>query len=75
MAINGSQFISESWVKKLAHYKIKISMTGRGRFYDNAYIERLWKAFKYEGSYLYQWNAVEELKYNIGIIMKDHISH
>ena len=29
--------------------------TGRGRFYDNAYIERL-------------WNAVEELKYNIGII-------
>ena len=41
-------------------------MTGRGRCTDNAYIERLWRAFKYEGSYLYQWNTVEELKSNIG---------
>jgi len=62
----GSQFTSESWVKTLAHYKIKISMTGKGRCTDNAYIERLWRAFKYEGSYLYQWNTVEELKSNIG---------
>lgn len=61
----GSQFTSESWVKKLAHYKIQISMTGRGRCCDNAYIERLWRAFKYEGSYLYQWNTVEALKLNI----------
>ena len=61
----GSQFTSESWVKTLAHYKIKISMTGKGRCTDNAYIERLWRAFKYEGSYLYQWNTVENLKSNI----------
>lgn len=61
----GSQFTSESWIKILAHYKIKISMTGRGRCCDNAYIERLWRAFKYEGSYLYKWNTVEELKSNI----------
>ena len=60
----GSQFTSESWVKTLAHYKIKISMTGKGRCTDNAYIERLWRAFKYEGSYLYQWNTVEDLKTN-----------
>ncbi len=62
----GSQFTSEPWVKTLTHYKIRISMTGRGRCTDNAYIERLWRAFKYEGSYLYQWNTVEELKSNIG---------
>ena len=43
----GSQFTSESWVKTLAYYKIKISMTGKGRCADNAYIERLWRAFKY----------------------------
>lgn len=61
----GSQFTSESWVKTLAYYKIKISMTGKGRCVDNAYIERLWRAFKYEGSYLYQWNTVEDLKSNI----------
>ena len=61
----GSQFTSESWIKTLAYYKIKISMTGIGRCTDNAHIERLWRAFKYEGSYLYQWNTVEELKSNI----------
>ena len=61
----GSQFTSEIWVKQLAEYGIKISMTGRGRCCDNAYIERLWRAFKYEGSYLYQWNTVEDLKCNI----------
>lgn len=61
----GSQFTSESWIKTLAHYKIKISMTGKGRCTDNAYIERLWRAFKYEGSYLYQWNTVEDLKSNL----------
>ena len=46
--------------------KIKISMTGKERCSNNAYIERLWRTFKYEGSYLYQWNTVEELKLNIG---------
>ena len=61
----GSQFTSESWIKTLAHYKIKVSMTGKGRCTDNAYIERLWRAFKYEGSYLYQWNSVENLKSNL----------
>ena len=60
----GSQFTSELWVKQLAEYGIKISMTGKGRCCDNAF-ERLWRAFKYEGSYLYQWNTVEDLKCNI----------
>jgi len=62
----GSQFTSDAWIKKLTHHKIQISMTGKGRCYDNAYIERLWRAFKYEGSYLYKWNTIEELKLNIG---------
>ena len=38
---------------------------GKGRCTDNAYIERSWRAFKYEGSYLYRWNTVEEVKSNI----------
>lgn len=61
----GSQFTSEIWSKQLSKYNIKISMVGKGRCCDNAYIERLWRAFKYECSYLYQWNTVEELKRNI----------
>ena len=40
-------------------------MTGKGRCCDNAHIERLWRAFKYEGSYLYKWNTAKDLKGNI----------
>ena len=61
----GSQFTSEDWIKALKNYKIKISMTGKGRCCDNAYIERLWRSFKYEGSYLYEWRTVAELKNNL----------
>lgn len=61
----GTQFTSETWVTKISSYEIKISMTGKGRCCDNAHIERLWRAFKYEGSYLYKWNTVKDLKSNI----------
>ena len=61
----GSQFTGEDWIKFLQEYNIMVSMTGRGRCSDNIYIERLWRSFKYEGSYLYKWNSVAELKMNI----------
>ena len=61
----GSQFTSEIWINKLQQETISLSMTGKGRCTDNANIERLWRSFKYEGSYLYKWNSVLELKKNI----------
>lgn len=61
----GSQFTSEVWINKLQQETISLSMTGKGRCTDNANIERLWRSFKYEGSYLYKWNSVLELKKNI----------
>lgn len=61
----GSQFTSDDWIKCLQKYEIKISMTGRGRCLDNIYIERLWKSFKYEGSFLYEWRTIKDLKINI----------
>ena len=61
----GSQFTSDDWIKRLQAYNMRISMTGKGRCNDNANIERLWRSFKYEGSYLYKWNSVAELKQNI----------
>jgi putative transposase len=61
----GSQFTSEAWIGGLQVHGIMISMTGKGRCNDNANIERLWRSFKYEGSYLYKWYSVTELKVNI----------
>ena len=61
----GSQFTSEDWIKLLKKRGIKISMTGKGRCCDNVYIERLWRSMKYEGSYLYGWETISDLKKNI----------
>lgn len=58
----GSQFTSEIWIKALEQYGIKISMTGKGRSNDNAYIERLWRSLKYEEIYLHGYKTIKELK-------------
>lgn len=47
----GSQFTSENFTGVLLDNKIAISMDGRGRALDNAFIERLWWSVKYENVY------------------------
>jgi len=37
---------------------IKVSMDGRGRVYDNIFIERLWRSVKYEEVYLHDYQTV-----------------
>jgi len=58
----GCQFTSEDWVDFLREYKIKISMTGKGRCNDNIYIERFWRSFKQEEFYLNDYDSVKELR-------------
>jgi putative transposase len=47
----GCQFTSEKWVSALSSRGISISMDGRGRAYDNIFIERFWRTIKYENIY------------------------
>ena len=47
----GSQFTSEAFTGVLLDKEIAISMDGRGRALDNAFIERLWWSVKYEEVY------------------------
>ena len=47
----GSQFTSEAFTDVLLEKNIAISMDGRGRALDNAFIERLWWTVKYEDIY------------------------
>ena len=58
----GSQFTSEIWIQTLQKMGVKISMSGRGRSNDNAYIERLWRTLKYEWFYIYGVRFVFEYK-------------
>ncbi|MCP4610065.1 MAG: IS3 family transposase, partial [Planctomycetes bacterium] len=48
----GSQFTSKDWVKTVENADIQISMDGKGRCLDNVYIERFWRALKYEDMYV-----------------------
>ncbi len=47
----GAQFTSHEFTGVLLDRKVAISMDGRGRALDNAFIERLWWSVKYEDVY------------------------
>lgn len=51
----GCQFTSEAFTSLLRKNEIAISMDGRGRFWDNIFIERLWRTVKYEEIYLHEY--------------------
>lgn len=48
----GSQFTSEIFSGFVLNEGIRLSMDGKGRAIDNAFIERLWRSVKYEKLYL-----------------------
>jgi putative transposase len=42
--------------------RVHISMDGRGRVFDNIFIERLWRTVKYEHLYLYEHETVAAVR-------------
>jgi putative transposase len=56
----GSQFTSLEFTGCLEAHGIAISMDGRGRVFDNIFVERLWRTVKYEEVYLNQYQSVRE---------------
>lgn len=57
----GCQFTSIAFTGRLKEAEIKISMDGRGRVFDNIFIERLWRSLKYEDVYLKDYQSVMAL--------------
>jgi len=62
----GSQFTSGAWTGLLEQAQIAISMDGRGRVFDNIFIERLWRSLKYEEVYLKEYGQVPDARLGIG---------
>lgn len=62
----GSQFTSEGFTDLLLTNNIKISMDGRGRAFDNIFIERLWRTVKYEEIFLHDYSSIAEAKEKLG---------
>jgi len=54
----GSQFTAQPFTVLLETAGVQISMDGRGRVFDNIFVERLWRTVKYEHLYLYDHQTV-----------------
>jgi putative transposase len=57
----GSQYTCIDFIDELKARKIKVSMSGRGRCFDNILAERLWRTVKYEEIYLREYDNGHEL--------------
>jgi putative transposase len=62
----GSQFTSRDFTGMLGKEGIKISMDGRGRAFDNIFVERLWRSVKYEEVYMKDYPDVAECIEGLG---------
>lgn len=57
----GAQFTSAAFTGVLERENVVISMDGRGRVFDNIFVERLWRNVKYEDVYLKGYATIGEL--------------
>jgi putative transposase len=57
----GAQFTSTAFTGVLLREGITISMDGRGRAFDNIFVERLWRSVKHEDVYLNGYATMGEL--------------
>ncbi len=62
----GSQFTSKAFTDVLLGQGITISMDGRGRVFDNIFVERLWRNVKYEDVYLKGYDSMVDLHKGLG---------
>lgn len=54
----GSQYTCRDFTARLERQGIQISQDGRGRVFDNIFVERLWRSVKYEEVYLKDYQTV-----------------
>ena len=62
----GSQFTSVAFTGLLQDNAIAIRMDGRGAWWDNVFVERLWRSTKYEEVYLRAYDNVAEARVSLG---------
>jgi len=62
----GVQFTSKDFTKQLLDNQVRISMDGRGRVFDNIFIERLWRTVKYNNIYVQEYDTVKDVRIGLG---------
>jgi putative transposase len=61
----GSQFTSNDFTNRLLSENVRISMDGKGRAFDNIFIERLWRSLKYENIYPSSYSTYSDTRIGI----------
>lgn len=56
----GTQLTSKEFTERLQKSGVSISMDGRGRVFDNIFVERLWRSVKYEEVYIHSYESVKD---------------
>ena len=62
----GSQYTSKIFQDVFAGTKVRVSMDGKNRAFDNIMIERLWRTVKYEEVFLKDYATLFEARRNLG---------
>ncbi len=58
----GAQFTIPAFVDDLENQKIRVSMDGWGRLYNNISVEWFWRSVKYEEIYLHEYQTVPDAR-------------
>ena len=66
----GSPFTSDDFTDILKDAGVQISMDGKGRVFDNIFVERLWRTVKVEEVYLRDYQTLAEARYSLGRYFK-----
>jgi len=61
----GVQFTNDTFTGQLENNGIAISMDGRGRAFDNIFVERLWRSVKYEEVYVNNYETVMDAVFSL----------
>lgn len=61
----GVQYTSHAYTDLVQSKGSQISMSGKGKCWDNIFVERFWRSLKYEEVFLKQYNDSEEAHENI----------
>lgn len=62
----GAQFTAKGFTGMVQGAGIQVSMDGRGRAFDNIFIERLWRSVKYEDVYIKGYETAQALRVGLG---------
>lgn len=62
----GPQFTADDFTGRILAAGARVSMDGRGRVFDNIFVERLWRSVKYEEVFLHDYATVTEAREGLG---------